>query len=125
MIDIKELLFQTGKKNEVIDDRLSREKAEKRMESECIEDAGVSFQKIGDAVLGLGTILDVNEEKQYYLTTVSVNATAAILIACISKENTVEAAAYAKEGIIRQHLARKALDTFKQRLLSLHSYGNK
>ena len=44
-----------------------------------------------------------------------------VLIARAS-EGVAEAAAYAEEGIIHQHLAQKALDIFKTRLTSLQSY---
>lgn len=122
MMDIMELLYQAGKKNDVIDEQLAWEKAVMRMESVSLEDPGVSFQKIRDAVLGMGRVLEENQEEQYYLTIVDVGLSAAVLIARAS-EGIAEAAAYAEEGIIRQQLAHKALEMFKTRLASLKSYS--
>ena len=122
-MDIKELLVQAGRKNEVIDEKLPLKKALKAIESDEVEDPGVSLQKIRDAVLGLGKILEENLEEQYYLTTVDVGLSAAVLVARAS-ENVAEVAAYAEEGIIRQHLAYKAIELFKTRLASLQSYSN-
>ena len=121
MMDIMELLFQAGKKNDVIDEQLVWDKAVKRMESVSIEDPGVSFQKIRDAVLGMGRILEENQEEQYYLLIANVGLSAAVLVARAS-EGVAEAAAYAEEGIIRQQLTHKALEMFKTRLSSLQSY---
>ena len=114
MTELRELLFLSGKKNEVIDENLPFEKALKRMETENIDDSNASLQKIHDAVLGMGRILEENKEGNYCLTTIDIRASAAILIAR-TNEGIVEIAAYAEEGIIRQHLARKAIEIFQKR----------
>lgn len=121
-MDIQELLVFAGRKNEVIDENMPVKKVFAAMESEKVEDPCVSFRKIRDAVLGMGKILEENQEEQYYLLIADVGLSAAVLIARVS-EGAAEVAAYADEGIIRQNLAHKAIETFKNRLASLQSYS--
>lgn len=118
MFDIMELLLKAGKKNDVIHGKLTLKKAEKAIETERIEDPNATLKKVRDAILGLGKILEENTKENYYLSTIRVNATAAILVVRVS-EGVVDIAAYAEEGIIKQHLAKKAIEMVVNRYKSL------
>jgi len=118
MKDIRELLFEVGKKNEVINPSFSKERALKRMEVEEMAFPGVSLQNIRDSLLGLGRILEESSKENYCLSTVCVGPSAAVLIAH-ALNGKVEIAAYAEEGLICQHLAKNAIESFVNRLESL------
>ena len=115
MLDIKELLIVKGRENQVIDPEKSLKKMMEHVETRSVEAAGITMLRIRDALLGLGRILEENEEEQYYLTTVNTGA-GAVLLAQISGDR-VEIAAYAKEGMISQHSAKKAIEKVIQKLL--------
>ena len=71
---------------------------------------------IRDAITGLGTILKEDLEKHYYITTVKVGVFGNILTQAIIQREEQEAdiAVYAHEGLIKQHLAEKAMDKLKK-----------
>lgn len=71
---------------------------------------------IRDAITGLGTILVENLDDHYYITTVKVGAFHNVLTQAIILRNgaSAEVAVYAHEGLIKQHLAEKALQKIKK-----------
>lgn len=115
MDDIRELLVKAGIANNVMNPNLKKNKAIAQMETDCIPKPGLTFLQVRDALLGMGHILETNEEKHYFLSTIRVGIRAAILIAQTGK-NQVDVATWAEEGLIPQNTARKALDQFRAAL---------
>ena len=111
MEDIKKRLIKVGKAHDVLDPKANEEKLYSQIETVLIEKPDVTFLKIRDALFGMGKILEENKEDNYYLSTFYVGSTAAVLIAAYT-EGKVEAAAWAKEGLIKRHIAKKALNRF-------------
>lgn len=74
---------------------------------------------IRDKITGMGTILLENLDEHYYITTVKIGLFGNVLASAIihRNEDIAEIAVYAKEGIIPQHLAEKAMDKIKKTFL--------
>lgn len=70
---------------------------------------------IRDAITGLGSILKEDLEKHYYITTVKGGTFGNALTQAIILRDGPNAiiAVYAHEGIIKQHLAEKAIQKLK------------
>jgi len=90
----------------------------KQSEFEELEIKDVSFLVIRDNLMTLGKILDENEKKKTF--TVCVNAGVAnsnpcILVVLVGKD-IVSIGAFAREGLINQHTARKAVKKIKGKL---------
>ena len=71
---------------------------------------------IRDALAGRGNILKEDLEEHYYVTTVKMGRTGNVLTyAIILREEDDEAsiAVYAREGLIKQHLAEKTMEKLK------------
>ena len=86
--------------------------------TESISAAGVTFRHVKEAIVANGDILEENPEEQWYISAVytgCMNAVRAIT-AVVLQEDVLFFAAYAKEGLIRQHLAQKAIDSIKERI---------
>ena len=70
---------------------------------------------IRDAITGFGTILKEDLENHYYITTVKIGNFGNTLTQAIimREEASAEIAVYAREGLIRQHLADKTIQKLK------------
>ena len=83
--------------------------------TEEIEIQPMSFVQLRDKLIGKGTILDEDFEKQIY--TINIMSGFAnqntVTIAIKLTGNKLELAAYAKEGIIKQHTVEKAVKILK------------
>ena len=81
--------------------------------------ADVSILKIRDTLLRIGNLLKENLEEEYYIGTITAGIgnknTAFILI----KKNMkmLEVCCYAREGLIKQHTARRAINKFERGIL--------
>ena len=70
---------------------------------------------IRDAITGYGTILKEDLENHYYITTVKMGIFGSILTQAIIMRDGINAdiAVYAREGLIKQHLADKTIQKLK------------
>ncbi len=79
----------------------------------------VSMLKIRDTLLKIGTLLQENLEEEYYIGTLAAGIgnknTAYIIIK--KNKNSLDVCCYAREGLIKQHTARKAINKFERELL--------
>ena len=91
---------------------------EKLVETEEIE-AAVSILKIRDTLLRIGNLLKENLEEEYYIGTITAgmgNRNMAYIIVKKNKE-MLDVCCYAREGLIKQHTARTAINKFERELL--------
>ena len=81
--------------------------------------ADVSMLKIRDTLLKIGTLIQENLEEEYYIGTIAAgigNKNIAYIIIKKNKNN-LDVCCYAREGLIKQHTARKAINKFERELL--------
>lgn len=79
----------------------------------------VSMLKIRDTLLKIGTLLQENLEEEYYIGTIAAgigNKNTAYIIIKKNKKS-LGVCCYAREGLIKQHTARKAINKFERELL--------
>ena len=99
--------FLTGKLSEYV--RIKDELVETEEISEK-----VSMLKIRDTLLLIGNIIKEDLDEEFYIGT--INAGIAFII--IKKnEGNIAICCYAREGLIKQHTARKAIEKFERELL--------
>lgn len=82
---------------------------------EAIQVKNLKLIGLRNGLLEIGKILEEDLDKQTYVLTVSAgwfNATTALAVARL-EGNKVWAAAYAKEGLIKQSIAKGAIDKIK------------
>ena len=115
MENITTLLYKLGKKNHLIPPDLKEAAFTQKTETEEIEAFDLTFLNIRDALIGLGRIVEENKEEQYYFGSIQVKGSNAVSIVRLV-DKKIEIAAYAKEGLIKQHLAQQAIQLFKSRL---------
>lgn len=88
---------------------------EENIYNDEIEIQPMSFNQLCDKLIGKGTILDEDFEKQIYTINVmsgfANQNTATIAIKLTG--NKLELAGYAREGIIKQHTVEKAVEILK------------
>lgn len=88
---------------------------EENIYNDEIEIQPMSFNQLRDKLIGKGTILDEDFEKQIYTINVmsgfANQNTATIAIKLTG--NKLELAGYAREGIIKQHTVEKAVEILK------------
>ena len=88
---------------------------EENIYNDEIEIQPMSFVQLRDKLIGKGTILDEDFEKQIYTINImsgfANQNTATIAIKLIG--NKLELAGYAREGIIKQHTVEKAVEILK------------
>lgn len=93
-------------------------------ESKFVTTEQIKFEKandlhIRDAIFGMGTVLKENLDEHYYITSVKTGLFNNVLAYAIIRRNedkTADIAVYAKEGIIKQDLAGKAIGKLKKAL---------
>jgi hypothetical protein len=88
---------------------------EENIYNDEIEIQPMSFNQLRDKLIGKGTILDEDFEKQIYTINVMsgfANQNTAI-IAIKLTGNKLELAGYAREGIIKQNTVEKAVEVLK------------
>lgn len=88
---------------------------EENIYNDEIEIQPMSFNQLRDKLIGTGTILDEDFEKQIYTINImsgfANQNTATIAIKLTG--NKLELAGYAREGIIKQHTVEKAVEVLK------------
>lgn len=88
---------------------------EENIYNDEIEIQPMSFNQLRDKLIGKGTILDEDFEKQIYTINImsgfANQNTATIAIKLTG--NKLELAGYAREGIIKQHTVEKAVEVLK------------
>lgn len=106
------ILLKTLKSKNCITDV---KKAEKEVLTEQIVLKKGDDLFIRDAVTGLGTILKEDLDNHYYVTTVKVGAFGNVLPQAIVLRDgeNADLAVYAHEGLIKQNLAKKAIEKLK------------
>ena len=96
-----------------------------RIKDELVETGEIaidaSMLKIRDTLLKIGTLLRENLEEEYYIGTLAAGIgnknTAYIIIKKNKNKNSLDVCCYAREGLIKQHTARKAINKFERELL--------
>ena len=121
MKDIRNLLLNKLVEYNRIDNSLSEDKKKEVIKGFALEEIPVqnyNILKVRDALYGLGTILEEDLDNQFYITTVRIGSIGAYeAVAIVSLENDkVSIAAYAKEGLISQNNAQKAIKKIKTRI---------
>ena len=84
--------------------------------TEEIEIQPMSFNQLRDKLIGKGTILDEDFEKQIYKINIMsgfANQNTATVAIKLTGGNKLELAGYAREGIIKQHTVEKAVEVLK------------
>ena len=72
----------------------------------------LSLKKVHDRIIRVGNIIDENDDDGYYLITFGsgfLNMNPAVIIVKLS-DKKIKIVGYAKEGLINQHTAKKAVD---------------
>lgn len=75
----------------------------------------VTLMELRDSIIGLGTILEENIQEQVYVISImsgAANMNAAVVAIKLS-QNVIQFAGYAREGLIKQHTADKAIEKIK------------
>lgn len=99
------------------------EKAVKRLPTEAVsrvvEVEGLAPLKLRDALVLVGKVLEESDDCRTYVVMVGAGVAKAnpAIVAIILDEKRVMMKAYAKEGLIKQHTAEKALDAIEEELL--------
>ena len=91
----------------------------KHSKTESVQVTGINVEHLRRAIASCGNILEENVEEQSFVAVIPtgrMNATRA-LVAMILQNDTLQFAAYAKEGFIKQNLAQKAIDSIREKLL--------
>jgi len=117
MTEIVTVLLKELRKKRIVSGDL--EKEEKMIICENVPFEKPTDLHIRDAIMGLGTILKEDLEKHFYITSVKTGLLNNVLAYAIIKRNdnkTVDIAVYAREGIIKQNLAKKAMERIKTAL---------
>ncbi len=121
MKEIKQKLLEKLIEYGRIESKLSTQQKEKEKDHFACENIAVknyNILKVRDSIIGLGTILEENIDEQFYITTIRIGligAYEAVAIVCLDKD-VISIAAYAKEGLISQNNAQKAIDKIKKRI---------
>ena len=119
-IDISQVLLQAmGQYGELVlagSDEASLLK--KGSVTESIKCGEISFQKLKEAGLKLGDLLEADSKKGIITVVVPVGAmraSRALLVASLGK-GSVDVAAFFKEGLIKQNGAKQAIESLKHQL---------
>lgn len=90
----------------------------KYSKTESMRVTGITMEHLRRVIAARGNILEENSEAQFFIAVIPtgrMNATRA-LMATVLQDDVVQFAAYAKEGLIKQHLAKGAIDSIKGQL---------
>ena len=94
------------------------EKVSKQSEYAELQIDGISFLAVRDKLILLGKVLEENEKKKLYTGCINAgvgNSNPCILVVYVN-ENQVVIDAFAREGLITQHTAKKAVKKLKESL---------
>ena len=105
--------FLTGKLSEYV--RIKDELVETEEISEK-----VSMLKIRDTLLLIGNIIKEDLDEEFYIGTINAGIANKNIAFIIIKKNegNLAVCCYAREGLIKQHTARKAIEKFERELLT-------
>lgn len=117
MTELQNILLKELRKKKIISGDLEKEAASTVCET-------ISFTKptdlhVRDAIVLLGTVLKEDLENHYYIISVKTGVFNNVLAYSIIQrkdDGTTDIVVYAKEGLIKQNLAGKALDKIKKAL---------
>ena len=90
----------------------------KHSKSESMSATGITMEHLRRAIAACGNILEENSEAQFFIAVIPtgrMNATRA-LVAAVLQNGVMHFAAYAREGLIKQHLAKGAIDSIKKQI---------
>ena len=94
------------------------EKVSKQSEYEELQIDGITFLAVRDKLILLGKVLEENEKKKLYTGCINAgvgNSNPCILVVYVNV-NMVVIDAFAREGLINQHTAKKAVKKLKESL---------
>lgn len=108
-MDTVKTLLNTLKRKHLIDDV---NKAQNSVLTEHVTLKMPTDLFIRDAITGLGTILKEDLENHYYITSIRTGTLGNVLSYAIimRTDNSAEISIYAREGLIKRGLAKKAMD---------------
>ena len=113
-----QLLVKAVKKYELGVTPKILEKVPQKSEFEELEIEDISFLIVRDNLIALGKILDENENKKMFTACINsgvANSNPCILVVLTAK-NRVYIGAFAREGLINQHSAHKAIQKLSTEL---------
>lgn len=90
----------------------------KHSTNDSMKKKGVTLKHLREAIVVNGDILEENIDEQSYIAVIQtgfMKATRALVVAVLQDED-IYFAAYAKEGLIKQKLAQKAIELIKDYL---------
>ena len=89
----------------------------KHSKTESVQVTGITMEHLRRTIASCGNILEANIKEQFFIAVIPTGRMSATraLVAMVIQNNTVQFAAYAKEGLIKQHLAQTAIDSIKNR----------
>ena len=108
-MDAVMILLKCLKSKRYIND-IDKAKKEVRVTTVLLKNPSDLF--IRDTVMKMGSVLQENLDEHYYITTVNIRTLGKVSTQAIVLRNgeSAEVAVYAHEGLIKQNLAKKALD---------------
>lgn len=92
-----------------------KEQILKKCVTETMAKPDLSNKKLKEALVFAGDVLEANASKGLYIATVDVGRVKALTV-CRMSRGTLSIASYAKEGLIKQHLAEKAIQEIVKRI---------
>lgn len=105
------LLLKLVKKYKAADCKTSSEKIMKDISSVTVLDTKISIAQIRDVLLSIGSIIEEDMGGNSYAVEIKAGVTNAnvALVLITLDETTLYLSAYAREGLIKQHTAEKAI----------------
>ena len=90
----------------------------KHSKTESVRVTGIRMGHLRRAIAVCGNILEENDEAQFFIAVISTGVMKATraLVAVVLQKDELYFAAYAEEGLIKQHLAQRAIGLIKDQL---------
>ena len=87
----------------------------KKCITEKVSKPNLSSSKLKEALVFAGNVLEADDGNGIYVASVDVGRAKALTV-CKLSQGTLSIASYAKEGLIKQHLAEKAIQSVMKRI---------
>lgn len=92
-----------------------KDKILKKCITEKVSKPNLSSSKLKEALVFAGNVLEADDGNGIYVASVDVGRAKALTV-CKLSQGTLSIASYAKEGLIKQHLAEKAIQSVMKRI---------
>ena len=87
----------------------------KKCVTETVSKPQLSNSKLKEALVFVGNVLEADDDNGIFIASVDVGRVKALTV-CKLSQGTLSIASYAKEGLIKQHLAEKAIQSIMKRI---------